>query len=452
VTVPKFTLFWLVTYMTGLVLAFVNPVFGTYTYLFEYYLRPSLHWWGRAHLPFYIRWNFIAAVVAILAYATRRGAFPEVGKMPLTPPKFLLALLLLMVVMSPFAVTPELSWTSANAYMSLIIFYGLIVGTVKSETAFDWFIALSMAGAGWWGWEAYTNPKRDQGRLASVGSGDTLNDNFAAAHLLTVIPFIVIYLILHKDKRLRAIALISAPFVINTFILCNSRGGVVGLLSAAIACLVLVQKNHRLRIVAILGAVVWSFYVLADPEFLARQQTTTQYEDDGSATQRIASWKGGVQLIKDYPLGTGGSGYEELSPIYIPDVVMWNRGEKRAPHNTLVLVTSEWGWPGLFLFLGYYVSTFALLRQIRKRAVSALWYYRALAIELSLVGLFVAGLFSDRLYAEAPYWMGALALALHRIQTKALEVAKAPAPAPAVVSQRLPAWPSASRTHTGALP
>ena len=48
------------------------------------------------------------------------------------------------------------------------------------------------------------------------------------------------------------------------------------------------------------------------------------------------------------------------------------------------------------------------------------WYYRSVAIQLAMVGIFVAGAFSDRLYAEAPYWMGALAVALHRLQTKEL--------------------------------
>ena len=135
-------------------------------------------------------------------------------------------------------------------------------------------------------------------------------------------------------------------------------------------------------------------------------------------------------MVADYPLGAGGYGFEELSPIYIPAVVAAHGGDKRAPHNTLVLTAAEWGVPGLVLLLGYYGSALLLMRRVRKRATSILWVYRALSVELAFVGVFVAGFFTDRLYAEAPFWMGGMAVALHRIQSWQLAEATAQAPAP----------------------
>jgi hypothetical protein len=67
-----------------------------------------------------------------------------------------------------------------------------------------------------------------------------------------------------------------------------------------------------------------------------------------------------------------------------------------------------------------------VLRRIRKRAARQdLWFYRSVAITTSLTGLLVSGAFSDRLYAEAPFWMTALAIALNRLHLKALEASPA---------------------------
>ena len=44
------------------------------------------------------------------------------------------------------------------------------------------------------------------------------------------------------------------------------------------------------------------------------------------------------------------------------------------------------------------------------------YYWRALAIQLALVAFLVAATFTDRLYAEAGYWMVSLSYALYRMQ------------------------------------
>lgn len=421
---PKFTVFWIVVYVLGLLATFVNPVFGTYTYLFEYYLRPSLHWWGKGYLPD-LRWNMIVSVLLVVMYLMRRQSLPDIGKAATGPAKFLVVLGLLTVLMTPLAVNPERSWEASTQYLKLILFHGLIVATVRSEKAFDGFVALHMLGAGWWGLEAWRDPSRDAGRLAKVGSGDTQSDNLAAAHLLSVIPFIAVYLLTHRDRRLKGIALAVAPFVINTIILCNSRGATLGLIAATSVSLMLARSGHRLRMFGTALAMAVAVFALADPEFISRQQTTSRYEEDGSALGRLESWRGGLTLIRDYPLGAGGNGYEELSPRYIADIVEAHKGQQRAPHNTYILVASDWGIPGLMLYLGYFFALFALTREVRRRAPEGgIWYYRAVAIDVALVGMLVAGTFSDRLYGEAPYWIGGLAVALHRLQAHRLATSR----------------------------
>jgi O-antigen ligase len=313
------------------------------------------------------------------------------------------------------------------------LFHFLMVATVRREWAFDTAIALHIAGAGWWGYEAWRNPRREGSRIYAVGSGDTWNDNFASAHLLTVLPFVVVYLLKHPDKRLRLLALVAGPFVINTLILCNSRGAMVGLVAALLYAIATSKKGHRIRMAVSVAAMGGAFVLLADPEFLTRQRTTLRYEEDGSAQSRLATWKAGVALVKDYPLGAGGRGFDLLSPIYAPEVVKAHSGELRAPHNTFVEVASEWGIPGLFFFCAYYFMAFRLMWQVRKRAREGdIWHYRAMAVELSMVAILVAGMFVDRTYGEATYWIGGFAVIVHRLHAHHLQQeATVPAPAEA---------------------
>ena len=80
---PNFTIFWIVTYFGGLIAAFVNPLFGLLTYLFEYYLRPKLHWWGDNELPDW-RWTMMVATVAIVAFLMRRGSLPPTSSVTMS--------------------------------------------------------------------------------------------------------------------------------------------------------------------------------------------------------------------------------------------------------------------------------------------------------------------------------------------------------------------------------
>jgi putative inorganic carbon (hco3(-)) transporter len=244
------------------------------------------------------------------------------------------------------------------------------------------------------------------------------------------------YLLTEKDWRLRAVALCTTPFIINTLILCNSRGAMVGVAVAVVAAFFLVGSGRRLRMIGAGVATLAIGFYLADPQFIARQQTTTEATDN-SSQERLTTWKGGARLVKDRPFGSGGRGFHALSPIYIPDVVEAHGGDPRAPHNTYVMVASEWGVLGLICYLGLYASTFRMLGQIKKRARDAtdrFHYWRAFALQLSLIAYMACSMFTDRLYGEAGYWMIGLAYALYRIQATE-QASEATATAPSAAPQ-----------------
>lgn len=431
---------WAIAYVFFAATSIINPMSGVLGYLLEYYMRPAIKWWGD-DLPD-LRYNLIISVVLASTFLLRRGSLRPMAPTPNLPLRWLLLMLAIMLgVTATVAISPSVSaqWIMDWTKMA-ILFPVVMAGVIRSRQDFDLFMLAHMLGGFHWGWEAYQNPHRQAGRLMSVGSGDTLHDNAAAAHLLTVLPFTAVSLA-NATGFMRIVGFISLPFVLNTIILCNSRGSMVGMTVAAVMSFWLVRRGYRMRL--LVGSVVFAalLFTLADDRFISRQQTTAD-PTDNSAQARLVTWRGAFELVKDRPLGSGGRGFHLLSPVYIPDVVESHGGDLRAPHNTYAMVASEWGIAGLLCYFGIYGSAFINLARIKRAAqrnASDYFYWRALAIQLALIAFLVAGTTTDRLYAEAGYWMVALSWSLLRIQrteaentpsTEPLEAPAAPGGAP----------------------
>jgi hypothetical protein len=419
---------WAIAYVSLAAASIINPLFGALGYMLEYYMRPALKWWGD-DLPD-LRYNLIISIVLGLTFVLRRSSLQPLVKTPNLAARWMLCLLLVMIsVTFTTAINEDLTieWLTEWSKMA-IIFPMLAAGVIRNRDGFNAFVSAHVFGAFWWGWEAYRNPKREAGRLVNIGSGDSLQDNGAAAHLVTTLPFAVIYAVTEKNPKLRAIGLLATPFIINTLILCNSRGSMVGLGMAGIAAILLIKTGYRLRTIGAAFGMVVAVLLLADQQFIERQQTTAD-PTDGSAQGRLVTWQGAWELVKDHPFGTGGRGFHLLSPKYIPDIVAAHGGDLRAPHNTYAMVASEWGFLGLACFVGIYASAFLNLRRVKQAArpdEQGYFYWRAFGMQLALIAFLVAAAFTDRLYAEAGYWMVGLSYALLRIQrTEHAELAAA---------------------------
>lgn len=433
---------WLVIYVAGMAASFTHPLFGLLAYLFEYYLRPTENWWGR-EIPIG-RTSLIAAVVVGVTFILHRGSLrPMAAARNLALPWAILMGLNVLLV-STWAVDSDLNYRWATTLFSHLTMYGLIIGVVRSRDVFDVFGAAHIVGGAWWGWNSM-GARRQAGRLEGVGSSDTKAANPGASHVLTIIPLLFAYIFgPSTDRRLRLLALVAVPLVINLFVLYNSRGGVVGLVVAACATVVVVKGTTRFKMIAAAIAAGSLIIALADPQFISRQQTTASAsEDDSSAQSRISTWKASMKFFADHPLGTGGRGFHVLSPLYIPEIVDRHRGEGRSAHNTYIQVTAEWGLQGLFFYLGFVTSSLLMLRRIRARGTTASpWFYRALAIEAALIGMMVSAVFGDRFYTESVYWLCALSFAAYRSfetdEAEATSAVKATPPQPTTIVASFP--------------
>jgi O-antigen ligase len=322
------------------------------------------------------------------------------------------------------AIDPTRSQGYVIDIFKLTLLFCLMVGVITDYNKYRWVTAALVLGALSWGWDAYSNPHFDSGRLVAIGGPDSFNDNEAAAHVIPTLPFLALF-VWQGTRWQRIIAVVAAPFIVNMIILCNSRGATVGIVVALIAGALLLSWRLRLRVALIALVALPVVTSLVDQRFIDRQLTLVQFmneglegpqmQTDGAASERVVSWKGGIRLIGDRPLGVGGGGYDMLSPVYAPEVVEAHEGELRAVHNTYLWAAADWGIPGLIALLGFICSGLLTLHRIRRETVNEQLKLETLALEMALFSFLGAAVFINRMYAEILYWLVALAASLTNI-------------------------------------
>jgi hypothetical protein len=419
----KTALTWIIGLVTGTVLSFRDPIFGLIAYLWEYYNHPPLRWWGD-ELPD-VRWSFIVASLLLASYSFhgktifRREIFRHKST------QFLVSFLIIASMVTVFlAIDPVRSRGYVVDIFKLTLLFCLMVGVITDYNKYRWITAALVLGGLSWGWDAYANPHFESGRLVAIGGPDSFNDNEAAAHVIPALPFLALFL-WQGTKWQRIMALVAAPFIINMIILCNSRGATIGIVSGMAAGVILMNWRLRLRMALVAVAAIPLVLSLVDQRFIDRQLTLMQFmeegiegqslQNDGAANERVLSWRGGVRLIGDKPLGVGGGGYDMLSPVYAPEVVEAHDGELRAVHNTYLWAAADWGVAGLVALLGFIFSALTTLHRIRRETANEQYKLETLALEVALISFLGAAVFINRMYAEILYWLVALAASLANI-------------------------------------
>jgi O-antigen ligase len=143
---------------------------------------------------------------------------------------------------------------------------------------------------------------------------------------------------------------------------------------------------------------------LAGKEIRARFFTLENYEDQGSAQLRFASWEAAYHIALDYPVfGVGVRNSNLVSELYGADM------EGRTIHSQLLQILADTGFPGLLLDLSVLLSVFASLRRVRRWARprddedARLAYSVACGIEGALAVFCIGSLFLSLDVFELPY-------------------------------------------------
>ena len=263
----------------------------------------------------------------------------------------------------------------------------------------------------------------DSWRLSTLYYYDA---NDFATFAVTAIPLGLYFTIDRRSWILRGMAALGTTALCAAFVRSGSRGGFLAL--AAIGLFVLARYTTVSLRWRVLGLAIITTVVVgsASDRYWDQMRTIIEPKDDYNMTGeagRIEIWRRGIGYMLQHPfLGVGGSNFNvaEFTNPKLAEQGAYGRGVRwGAPHNIFVQVGAELGVPGLLWFVGLFVTALIALRRVARAqpppgesGESA----RRLSQSLtgSLIGFIVGGFFLSLAYADIPYLLAALAVALHK--------------------------------------
>jgi probable O-glycosylation ligase (exosortase A-associated) len=340
-------------------------------------------------------------VIALLGSGQlSRAASPQIFRMLL-----LLALLCLHV---PFAVNNGRAfYTTLGMFLMLPLVLSIVIFVDSSErlrTMMNWwtFIAFYAALNGIAG--------------GGIAGSSFLNDENDFSLLMSMMLPFPLCLFAHEPKKWMKLAYLSTSFLcVLSIVASASRGGAVALL--AVLAVVWLASPRKMLFLVLVGILSVGVYLAADQKYWDRMATTTDTAE-GTARERIESWKAGWEMFKDHPLGVGSGNFAVRFPEYQSDYMtrsMWGR----QAHSLWFTLLSELGIPGVLLYLsllGWNVRDLLRLRRLsRDEPVHGYAHYMSVAFIASLVGYLTAGTFLSVLYYPHYWYLTAMIIATRRI-------------------------------------
>lgn len=208
---------------------------------------------------------------------------------------------------------------------------------------------------------------------------------------------------LYEGSTLSAVAISLIPLIIYAYKHCEFIPKnrltwlfAAGLVFAALLIPVGTEARTGLVCIAVLGFLMWLgakrkiMYVigvavaaiialpLLPSTFTGRMETIETYDEDTSASTRLAVWAWTWNFVQEHPLG-GGFGAFRLNEIKYQVKKRTGEGNvsseetvtvtdrARAYHSAYFEVLGEQGYPGLAIYLAMYGVTFVQLRRLYKR-------------------------------------------------------------------------------------
>lgn len=274
-------------------------------------------------------------------------------------------------------------------------------------------------------------------------AGATVHPNQFGLQMVVFIPLGLWALTYSKTWRGRISGGLLAAACFSGLILSFSRGAYLAVL--VVGALFLIYTHLSLRRLPLIVGLVIGLAFIAPPEATNRFLTLNELVSENSAgiysengfLNRTVYFRMGLQMFVDYPiLGVGARNFHVYYPAYIRANGSPVNDEERDPHDMYVEVLAEHGLigsliVGILIFQTWtrLITAQRLFNRVGNQQMSGL----AMALQLSLLGYMLAGLF---IHATVPMcWLlqVALAVAIHAAAQQ--EVA---------TSQKVQSWPFTS--------
>jgi len=396
---------------------FKDISWGINLYIMQYWLNPVDRWWYGG-LPS-VRWSFTVAICILAAFFIKKSKYKKTGLFDAPQIKWLLINAVWFAMISQWAVWPYMQSKFLQDHIKLIIFILLAYKTIDTPKKFEGVMWTMMLGAYYVSYESKRVGRNSDGRVEGTGPADAGGDgNNAAASLVSVIPvllyFVVRSFVVKTKLWKRLFLLFLMAFILNGVVLINSRGSFLGLVASCAYFGFYVFTNRKVTMkqrfqligVVILG--LCAFLYLADDSFWERMESISEEsESDTGGGGRKLFWSLSLEMVKEYPWGAGGWGFQRLSPHYVPPEYMPRNASVRAVHSLYFQCIIERGYMGTVFFAALLLSNFLFIKKTQKYLLNKgdmPSYFLGLAIESGYIAFLAAATFINRLNCEILYW------------------------------------------------
>jgi putative inorganic carbon (hco3(-)) transporter len=411
----------------------LRPFYGLMVYSWLAFMRPQDMAWGASKVLPLSQWVAIAMVIGLVLSVGRERLIT------IKPQTVLLLLLAGWITISTLlALRPDMAETVYGHYWKAILMSVLATGLVRDRKRLRLLLLLIVFSIGFLGAKRGLYGLARGGVRYADGPGGFMSDNNSFALALNmVLPLLVGFVIVEKQKILRIAAGVAAALCLLTILFTFSRGG---LLTLVLVGGLLIWRSRQRFLVAALLALGLSVFLLftsdqMSQQYVERAQSINDYEADGSARGRINAWTTSWRVFLDYPLtGVGPNNlavvYQRYSPV---------EERFRVAHNAYLQLLSECGLPALLLFLGAIGVAWWRLQRLR-RQTAALWVeVQARMLQISIAGFLLGSMFLNTAYSELIYYLLGLSVALE-VVARAEAEAGSPAEARPAPAKEVPWW------------
>lgn len=386
-------------------------------------MAPPFWWWGRGTLTsITLRWNLIGALFVALAVLIHWHRAPRHGRRE----TWFFFLLLIYVANAffvhwQFADNPEESWEQFDLVWKSCLLAILLRSSIWTSRDLDIVLMTILLLSTYVGYEVVINEagKMIKGRLEGINFPGASGSNGSSTILSLCFPFIAYFVVTNPFPYSRLIAFCAAPLVLDTLLRCNSRGAYLGAAIGGILLIAMARGNSRKYAVYMMLGGLLAFYLQAKDEKIWNRLFSIGAkgeERDNSALERIEYWKAAREMIKDYPLGSGGrAAFVSARGVgYISHI----RKEYRSVHNGYYSIAAGWGVQGLAALLGAMgLAMFSLFKAVRGTDPVAYEgrIFLGAAILAAFAGQAVCTMFGDYLDGEWFLWLTVFGLSFAQI-------------------------------------
>ena len=405
---------WLSAWILLSVYGLFRPLSAVAAYLLVFYTNPATWWFGSGFLMNLTnRWALLANVILIVSllingristiFAKKGLRFFFWGSLFLIVNAFVVHYNLAANVQISAAIFEEY-WKGLLGALLLVIAINdqddlelFLVGVVSCTFLACFEIIVGGQGA------------IERGRLEGFQFPGATGSNGGSVVLLFSLPIFGYFLLSPRKLTHWLGALVGSVFTLETIFRCNSRGAYLGLIAAGLSVLALSKGATRRK--AFMLVFLGSLGILAiakNDAIWDRFQSifAEEEERDNSADSRIFFWKAAVEMIADYPLGSGGKAafFSDRGQRYIQE----RFSDFRSVHNGPLDIAAAWGIQAIAAFLlMYVVSAWSVFKKTSLLAAvgNERESFMGICILGVMAGTFVSSFFTSVLDGEWFMWI-----------------------------------------------